>query len=144
MIPFKHFLVTAAMAALAACSGNTSLPGLVDDAAEEWQPGACSDFASVERSLQLIIEAGFTASVSELDVQVWEGGQLDQGRSIGDDGGSVRTPHRPALVSCGEDLRPKIAVIKGPRSRRARPQDRADRGPMIGPIMDPDLPRPAP
>lgn len=55
-----------------ACSGNTSLPGLVDDAAEEWQPGACSDFASVERSLQLIIEAGFTASVSELDVQVWE------------------------------------------------------------------------
>ena len=55
-----------------ACSGNTRLPELVDDAAEEWQPGACSDHASVERSLQLIIEAGFSASISELDLQVWE------------------------------------------------------------------------
>jgi endo-1,4-beta-xylanase len=54
-----------------ACT-DSRLPNLVDEAAEEWQPGACSDFASVERSLQLIIEAGFTASVSELDVQVWE------------------------------------------------------------------------
>ena len=55
-----------------ACSDTTRLPRLVDDAAEEWQPGACSDEASVERSLQLIVEAGFTASVSELDLQVWE------------------------------------------------------------------------
>ncbi|MFD0865812.1 endo-1,4-beta-xylanase [Tessaracoccus lubricantis] len=55
-----------------ACSDLTRLPGLVDEAAEEWQPGACSDHASVERSLQLIIEAGFTANVSELDLQVWE------------------------------------------------------------------------
>ncbi len=55
-----------------ACSDLTRLPRLVDDDAEEWQPGACSDHASVERSLQLITEAGFTASVSELDLQVWE------------------------------------------------------------------------
>ena len=55
-----------------ACSDLTELPALVDDAAEEWQPGACSNEASVERSLQLITEAGFTASVSELDLQVWE------------------------------------------------------------------------
>ena len=55
-----------------ACSDLTRLPNLVDDDAEEWQPGACSNHASVERSLQLIIEAGFTASVSELDLQVWE------------------------------------------------------------------------
>src|SRR5690606_34136654 len=55
-----------------ACSDLTRLPGLVDEDAEEWQPGACSDHASVERSLQKIIEAGFTASVSELDTQVWE------------------------------------------------------------------------
>ena len=55
-----------------ACSDLTRLPKLVDEDAAEWQPGACSDHASVERSLQLIIEAGFTASVSELDLQVWE------------------------------------------------------------------------
>lgn len=55
-----------------ACSDLTRLPGLVDEDAAEWQPGACSDHASVERSLQLITEAGFTASVSELDLQVWE------------------------------------------------------------------------
>ena len=55
-----------------ACSGHTRLPELVDDAAAEWQPGACSDHASVERSLQLIIDAGFSASISELDLQVWE------------------------------------------------------------------------
>ena len=55
-----------------ACSDLTMLPELVDDTAEEWQPGACSNHASVERSLQMIIEAGFTASISELDLQVWE------------------------------------------------------------------------
>lgn len=55
-----------------ACSDLTELPALVDDDAEEWQPGACSNHASVERSLQLITEAGFTASVSELDLQLWE------------------------------------------------------------------------
>lgn len=55
-----------------ACSDLTRLPKLVDEDAAEWQPGACSDHASVERSLQLITEAGFTASVSELDLQVWE------------------------------------------------------------------------
>lgn len=55
-----------------ACSDLTRLPALVDDDAEEWQPGACSNRASVERSLQLITEAGFTASISELDLQVWE------------------------------------------------------------------------
>ena len=55
-----------------ACSDNTRLPELVDDVAEEWQPGACSDDASVERSMQLIVEAGFTVNVSELDLQVWE------------------------------------------------------------------------
>ncbi|MHA6513493.1 endo-1,4-beta-xylanase [Tessaracoccus sp. Z1128] len=55
-----------------ACADLTRLPGLVDADAAEWQPGACSDHASVERSLQLITEAGFTASVSELDLQVWE------------------------------------------------------------------------
>lgn len=55
-----------------ACSEHTRLPGLSDDAAEEWRPGACSDTASVERSLQLITEAGMTADISELDLQVWE------------------------------------------------------------------------
>jgi endo-1,4-beta-xylanase len=55
-----------------ACSDHTRLPELSDDAAPEWQPGACSDTASVERSLQLIIDAGMTADVSELDLQVWE------------------------------------------------------------------------
>ncbi|HJE52071.1 MAG TPA: endo-1,4-beta-xylanase [Tessaracoccus flavescens] len=55
-----------------ACSDLTLLPELVDDNAEEWKPGACSNDASVERSLQLIIDAGFTANVSELDLQVWE------------------------------------------------------------------------
>jgi endo-1,4-beta-xylanase len=55
-----------------ACSDRTRLPELVDDGAEEWQPGACSNHASVERSIQLIIEAGFRVSVSELDLFVWE------------------------------------------------------------------------
>lgn len=55
-----------------ACSDLTGLPELVNEEAEEWQPGACSDHASVERSLQMITEAGFTANVSELDLQVWE------------------------------------------------------------------------
>lgn len=55
-----------------ACSDLTSLPGLVDDAAEEWQPGACSNEASVERSVQLITEAGFVLNISELDLFVWE------------------------------------------------------------------------
>lgn len=55
-----------------ACSDNTRLPELVDEEAEEWQPGACSDSASVERSIQLIIDARFTSSVSEPDLQVWE------------------------------------------------------------------------
>lgn len=54
------------------CSDLTRLPELVDDAAEEWQPGACSNDASVERSIQLITEAGFTVSISELDLFVWE------------------------------------------------------------------------
>lgn len=54
-----------------ACT-DSRLPELSDDAVAEWQPGACSDFASVERSIQLITEAGFTANISELDLQVWE------------------------------------------------------------------------
>lgn len=54
-----------------ACA-DSHLPELVDKSAEEWQPGACSDHASVERSLQLIVDAGFTPNVSELDLQVWE------------------------------------------------------------------------
>lgn len=66
-----------------ACSDHTRLPDLVDDAVEEWQPGACSDFASVERSIQLIVEAGFTTSVSELDVQVWEAWNAEPQRSNG-------------------------------------------------------------
>ncbi|WP_380166873.1 endo-1,4-beta-xylanase [Jannaschia sp. R86511] len=55
-----------------ACSDLTRLPDLVDDAAEEWQPGACSDDASVERSIQLITDAGLRVSISELDLFVWE------------------------------------------------------------------------
>ena len=55
-----------------ACSDLTQLPEYVDDDAPEWTPGACSNEASVERSLQMIIDAGFTASISELDLQVWE------------------------------------------------------------------------
>lgn len=55
-----------------ACSDRTQLRQLVKDAAESWQPGACSNEASVERSIQLIIEAGFSVSISELDLQVWE------------------------------------------------------------------------
>jgi len=55
-----------------ACSDRTRLPDLADDAAAEWQPKACSNEASVERSIQLIVEAGFAVSISELDLQVWE------------------------------------------------------------------------
>ncbi|AQP45642.1 endo-1,4-beta-xylanase [Tessaracoccus flavus] len=55
-----------------ACSDLTELPALSDDDAAEWRPGACSNDASVERSIQLIIDAGFVVNVSELDLQVWE------------------------------------------------------------------------
>ena len=54
-----------------ACT-DSRLADLVDVNAEEWQSGACSDHASVERSIQMIVDAGFTANVSELDLQVWE------------------------------------------------------------------------
>lgn len=85
-----------------ACSDNTRLPTLVDDDAEEWQPGACSDEASVERSLQLIVEAGFTASVSELDLQVWEAWN---GQPEGDDRSLYRDLTDPSVadrISRGE------------------------------------------
>lgn len=55
-----------------ACSDLTELPEFVDDDAAEWTVGACSNHASVERSIQMIIDAGFTANISELDLQVWE------------------------------------------------------------------------
>lgn len=55
-----------------ACSDFTRLPELSDDGAADWKPGACSDHASVERSIQLIIDAGLSVSVSELDVQAFE------------------------------------------------------------------------
>ncbi len=55
-----------------ACSDRTGLPDLVDDSAADWQPGACSNTASVEASIQDIIAAGFDVAVSELDLQVWE------------------------------------------------------------------------
>lgn len=70
-----------------ACSDFTQLPGLVDDSAEEWQPGACSDHASVERSIQMVIDAGFSISVSELDTQVWEAWNAEP------DGSSVANYH---------------------------------------------------
>ncbi|MFD2768703.1 endo-1,4-beta-xylanase [Cellulomonas phragmiteti] len=85
-----------------ACSGHTRLPQLVDDAAEEWRPGACSDHASVERSLQLIIGAGFRASISELDLQVWEAWN---GQPEGDDRAAYRDLTDPSVadrISRGE------------------------------------------
>ncbi len=78
-----------------ACSGHTRLPDLVDDAAEEWQPGACSDEASVERSIQLIVEAGFEVSISELDLQVWEAWN---GQPEGDDRAAYRDLTDPSVA----------------------------------------------
>lgn len=75
-----------------ACSDLTRLPGLVDESAEEWQPGACSDHASVERSLQLIVDAGFTANVSELDLQVWEAWNAEPEGSNRDNYADLRDP----------------------------------------------------
>ncbi|MGJ7439990.1 endo-1,4-beta-xylanase [Aquipuribacter sp. MA13-6] len=77
-----------------ACSDTTRLPELVDDDAEEWQPGACSDVASVERSIQLIVEAGFTANISELDLQVWE---AYNGQPEGDSRASYRDLTDPSV-----------------------------------------------
>ncbi|MGY4644928.1 endo-1,4-beta-xylanase [Cellulomonas sp. URHB0016] len=77
-----------------ACSDLTRLPALVHDDAEEWQPGACSDHASVERSLQLITEAGLTADVSELDLQVWEAWN---GQPEGDDRAAYRDLTDPSV-----------------------------------------------
>lgn len=84
-----------------ACTGSR-LPQLVDASAEGWQPGACSDEASVERSLQLITEAGFTASISELDLQVWEAWN---GQPEGDDRSLYRDLTDPTVkdrISRGE------------------------------------------
>jgi len=78
-----------------ACSSNTRLPKLVNDAAPEWKPGACSDHASVERSLQLITEAGFKASISELDLQVWEAWN---GQPEGDDRSQYRDLNDPTVA----------------------------------------------
>ncbi|MBO0901162.1 endo-1,4-beta-xylanase [Cellulomonas sp. zg-ZUI22] len=78
-----------------ACSSNTRLPQLVDDAAAEWQPGACSDEASVERSIQLITEAGFEVSISELDLQVWEAWN---GQPEGDDRAAYRDLTDPSVA----------------------------------------------
>ncbi|MGW6129110.1 endo-1,4-beta-xylanase [Cellulomonas sp. NPDC055163] len=78
-----------------ACSDHTRLPGLSDDAAEEWRPGACSDTASVERSLQLITEAGMTADISELDLQVWEAWN---GQPEGDDRSQYRDLTDPSVA----------------------------------------------
>jgi endo-1,4-beta-xylanase len=77
-----------------ACSDHTRLPKLVNDDAEEWKPGACSDHASVERSLQLIIDAGMTADVSELDLQVWEAWN---GQPEGDDRAAYRDLTDPSV-----------------------------------------------
>lgn len=77
-----------------ACSGYTRLPDMVDDAAAEWAPGACSDVASVERSLQLITEAGLTVSISELDLQVWEAWN---GQPEGDDRSLYRDLTDPSV-----------------------------------------------
>lgn len=78
-----------------ACSDHTRLPELSDDAAEEWLPGACSDVASVERSLQLITEAGMTADISELDLQVWEAWN---GQPEGDDRSQYRDLTDPSVA----------------------------------------------
>jgi len=77
-----------------ACSGHTRLPGLVDDEAPEWRAGACSDAASVERSIQLIVEAGFAVSISELDLQVWEAWD---GQPEGDDRAAYRDLTDPSV-----------------------------------------------
>ena len=77
-----------------ACSATTRLRTVVDDDAQEWQPGACSDHASVERSLQLIIEAGLTADISELDTQVWEAWN---GQPEGDDRSQYRDLTDPSV-----------------------------------------------
>jgi len=77
-----------------ACSDLTRLPDLVDDAAEEWRPGACSNDASVERSIQLIVEAGFSVSISELDLQVWEAWN---GQPEGDDRAAYRDLTDPSV-----------------------------------------------
>ncbi|QVI66001.1 endo-1,4-beta-xylanase [Cellulomonas fengjieae] len=85
-----------------ACSDLTRLPRLVEDSAQEWQPGACSDEASVERSIQLIIEAGFSVSISELDLQVWEAWN---GQPEGDDRSAYRDLTDPSVkdrISRGE------------------------------------------
>ncbi|WP_309133890.1 endo-1,4-beta-xylanase [Cellulomonas sp.] len=85
-----------------ACSDRTRLRQLVDDGAEEWQPGACSNEASVERSIQLIIEAGFDVSISELDLQVWEAWN---GQPEGDDRSQYRDLTDPSVkdrISRGE------------------------------------------
>lgn len=85
-----------------ACSDRTRLRSLVKDAAEEWQPGACSDEASVERSIQLIVEAGFRVSISELDLQVWEAWN---GQPEGDDRTQYRDLTDPSVkdrISRGE------------------------------------------
>ena len=85
-----------------ACSDLTRLPELVDDDAEEWRPGACSNEASVERSLQLITQAGFKANISELDLQVWEAWN---GQPEGDDRSLYRDLNDPSVadrISRGE------------------------------------------
>ncbi|MBD3943208.1 endo-1,4-beta-xylanase [Microbacterium sp. NEAU-LLC] len=55
-----------------ACSSTSRLGALVDDTAEVWQTGACSDSTSVEAFLQLVDDAGLRADISELDLFVWE------------------------------------------------------------------------
>ncbi|MFC3687587.1 endo-1,4-beta-xylanase [Aquipuribacter hungaricus] len=78
-----------------ACESLTRLPGLVDEQAEEWQPGACSDEASVERSVQLITEAGFVVNMSELDLFVWE---AYNGQPEGDSVAGYRDLRDPAVA----------------------------------------------
>ncbi|MDR1427137.1 MAG: endo-1,4-beta-xylanase, partial [Bifidobacteriaceae bacterium] len=51
-----------------ACADRTQLPGLIDSGAAVWQPGACSNHASVEASIQNFVAAGFDLSMSELDL----------------------------------------------------------------------------
>ncbi|MCR2794038.1 endo-1,4-beta-xylanase [Microbacterium sp. zg.Y625] len=55
-----------------ACGDRTQLGGLVDEDAESWQAGACSNAASVEATIQQIIDAGLKVAISELDLMVWE------------------------------------------------------------------------
>lgn len=85
-----------------ACSDRTKLRNLVKDSAEEWQPGACSNEASVERSIQLILDAGLRVSISELDLQVWEAWN---GQPEGDDRSLYRDLNDPSVkdrISRGE------------------------------------------